>query len=625
MINMIMEGVIMSVLCYSHKYEPFTNEEFKQMPSADGISSSIISHYLLGDVSAKNEWSVKPDIARDTFIHLTAYEHFIEAEQLLLLGRTGSGKSAIMYRLEDDILNKQVTNYSDVIRIDENIFCEKLAKLCYDIDVDRFDATNTITRAVVMTIYTQVMLYCFQKFPEEKSKLKKTIKYLWSKGFIRIKDKSLLEHLEHLTSEDFMNQIGTFQNNKNIKPIKDVAKVLAVVGKIINCDEDSVIDENEDYNEAIEEVGEFLSEKNKKILVLLDSFDEYKINDKAFVVAIRSLILACFEIYSNHIKYKVYFKMAIASEVYTRILTHLPAKNHTNTVAIIWSFKDLMRCMALRFVSWYHDPNAKHKDKRDLFSFLEKYNVSDLKKNKSSFDVTQEIFYHILPQICKTNSNYTYLTLAFISRHTMKKPREILQIFNAILDRIIYEEDNQYFLNDNNNFKIKDVVHSLQNDFIKQNLSLYRNFIPNIHDYIYNLLCGRRFIFSISDGDFENKLKEVNAKVQNDTKGNEYLRYFDKFDVLNIVFETGLLGRVSEVRTVDAKNIEQFGTDVPIKIIDALFEYQFKGKIQKSKEIQYVIHPMCYEHFNCYVGLRSMVNTDSYDTTEILASILADE
>lgn len=134
----------------------------------------------------------------------------------------------------------------------------------------------------------------------------------------------------------------------------------------------------------------------------------------------------------------------------------------------------------------------------------------------------------------------------------MKKPREILQIFNALIDRIIYENDGSYFLNEQNRYKVKDVVHSLQNDFIEQTLSLYRIFIPNINTYVSNILYGQKFIFSI-DKEFDNKLKVVNGLIQSETSENEYLSYFDKIDILKVVFETGLLGKVSEVRTIDAE------------------------------------------------------------------------
>lgn len=95
-----------------------------------------------------------------------------------------------------------------------------------------------------------------------------------------------------------------------------------------------------------------------------------------------------------------------------------------------------------------------------------------------------------------------------------------------------------------------------------------------------------------------------------------------RIDILSIVFETGLLGKVQRVRQIDAQNIEQFNAERPLNIIDAIFEYQFKGNIKKSSQSQYVIHPMCYEHFNCFVGMRSMVNTDSFDKTELLCSVI---
>lgn len=607
----------------NYRYEPFANEKFRHMPSADGVSTMVASNYLLGDVSGKIEWTQQPDKARNTFIHLSAYEHFIDEQQLLLLGRTGSGKSAIIYGLKDDIQNGIIDTYSDAIQIDEKEFCEKLAEMCYGIDINRFDATNKIMSAVVMAIYTRVMLYCCETFKDDRNKLRYTTKYLLANNFITVKARNLSDILDQLSSENYEQHIKTLYDSNVISTAYGVARLLSKTREIITAEND-IAGNMDDYKKALKELTVFLTDNRKKILVLLDSFDEYKINDKAFVIATKALILACFQIYCDSERNHIFFKMALASEIYTRVLTHLPAQSQTNTVVILWSYKELIRCMALRFVSWYHDPLAKHRNKRYLFNFLQHYNVADLKDSRMAYEIAEQIFFNIIPRICKTNSEYKYLSLAFISRHTMKKPREILQIFNAILDRIIYENNSRYFLEEKNALTLKDVVHSLQNDFIDQTLSIYKTFIPNIGSYINDLLYGRKFIFSLADGDFMDKLREVNAHIQSDSKSNEYLYYWQDRDIISIVFETGLLGKVSRVRIIDATNIEQFNFKGEIKIIDALFEYQFKGKIHKSQEIQYVIHPMCYEHYNCDVGMRSMVNTDSFDTTELLSSVLSD-
>lgn len=615
----------MPLLNDTYRYEPFENEIFKRMPTADGVSSMVRSNYLLGDVSGKNEWTQQPDKARDTFIHLSSYEHFIDENQLLLLGRTGSGKSAIIYGLKNDVQEGRISRYSDAIQIDEKEFCEKIAEMCYDIDINRFDATNKVTSAIVMSIYTRVMLYCCETFKDSRNQLRHITKYLLANKFIKTKATNLSEILDKLSSDDYEKHIEDIYKNNIISTVFSAARLLSKTCDILK-EEDDDFGSMDDYNKALKELTEFLSENDKVVLVLLDSFDEYKINDKAFVVAIKSLILACFRIFCDSVQNHIYFKMALASEVYTRVLTHLPAQNHTNTVAILWSYKELIKCMALRFVSWYHDPDAKQGDKRYLFSFLQNYKVEELKNSRIAiaYEKAEEIFLNILPKICKTNSEYKYSSLAFISRHTMKKPREIMQIFNAILDRIIYEDNSKYFLEDKN-LKLKDVVHSLQNDFIEQTLSIYKIYIPNISRYINDLLYGRDFVFYLTDNDFVGKLKEVNGYIQSESSENEYLYYWSERDIVSIVFETGLLGKVSRVRTIDASNIEQFGYEGQVKIIDALFEYQFKGRIQKNNEIQYVIHPMCYEHYNCNVGTRSMVNTDSFDTSELLSSVLSEE
>ena len=104
----------------------------------------------------------------------------------------------------------------------------------------------------------------------------------------------------------------------------------------------------------------------------------------------------------------------------------------------------------------------------------------------------------------------------------------------------------------------------------------------------------------------------MNALVQADVQQSEYLSYFDKFDILSIIFETGLLGKVSMVRTVDAKGIEQFGTDKSIKIINALFEYQYKGNLKKNKEYDKIRHKI-EEIKNKYPRVREFFEDDKIE------------
>lgn len=50
----------------------------------------------LGNVDAKTEWDHNRDLARHIFLHTDAYSSYLKDDSLILLGRTGVGKTAIL-------------------------------------------------------------------------------------------------------------------------------------------------------------------------------------------------------------------------------------------------------------------------------------------------------------------------------------------------------------------------------------------------------------------------------------------------------------------------------------------------------------------------------------------------
>ena len=57
-----------------------------------------------------------------------------------------------------------------------------------------------------------------------------------------------------------------------------------------------------------------------------------------------------------------------------------------------------------------------------------------------------------------------------------------------------------------------------------------------------------------------------------------------------------------------------------IRIINAKFEYQIKGRLSLNKNDFYVLHPMCYEHFECKVGNLTLVYPDVFPE-ELMKSV----
>ena len=49
-------------------------------------------------------------------------------------------------------------------------------------------------------------------------------------------------------------------------------------------------------------------------------------------------------------------------------------------------------------------------------------------------------------------------------------------------------------------------------------------------------------------------------------------------------------------------------------LVEALYEYQVKGRLRFSDDNYYVIHPMCYEHFGCRVRKQTLVFPNRIDS-----------
>lgn len=348
--------------------------------------------------------------------------------------------------------------------------------------------------------------------------------------------------------------------------------------------------------------------KDRKFLVMFDSLNIYNIRQKNELLAIKALIATCFKYYINNQRSNIYLKIALPSEVHTRILDSLPGKQQGNTVLIQWNYKELISFVALRFFYWAKESKTE-KYELDL-GFVNDYKSTDfVLNNDRAYENSKKLLMHILPVTCPTCFMFKFDTLSYCLRHTLKKPREILTIYNALIEEIVVQKDVNYFIR--NPQEIKNVIHSTQESLIKSALSMYESSFCDINSACFVVLNSLKFVFSLSD--IRDRLKE--AEVQSK-------REYDKDEILRILFESGLVGVVNEVRHVE-KTISPFKSEKPFDFIIANFEYQIKGKIVPSSYDQYVIHPMCYEYFRCFVDDESMVYPSRFaDEDDIIDSIL---
>ena len=556
----------------------------KQMPSLVSVARESRNH--LGTGLAEKEWNDNPSLASQKFLHIGAYEHFLDDDTLILLGRTGTGKTSILRSIEYNINQQKCYEYTDVILDNfDDLFDVLLKQQDYESEANMMYQMETIIDA---TVTTMVMIHCTNKFPDV-NELQETRKYLAERG---------LASSSHSTSL-VLKILKSFKEESSNTSAEIYNSVSSIYNNISN-------ELSTTYERAKKELFAFL--ENRKFLVMFDSLNIYNIRQKNEVLAVKSLIATCFNYYINNKNSHIYLKIALPSEVHTRILDSLPGKQQGNTVLIQWNYKELISFVALRFFYWAKENKTK-KYKLNL-DFVNAYSYTDfILDNEKAYENSKKLLKNILPATCPTCFIFKFDTLSYCLRHTLKKPREILTIYNALLEEIVVQKSVSYFID--NPQEIKNVIHSTQEAMIKSALSMYENSFYDINSACFVVLNSLNFVFSLSD--IRDRLKEAEAQSN---------RAYDKEEILRVLFESGLVGVVNEVRHVD-KTIPPFKSEKSFDFIIANFEYQIKGRIVPTFYDQYVIHPMCYEYYRCFVDNESMVYPSRFaDEDDIIASIL---
>ena len=90
---------------------------------------------------------------------------------------------------------------------------------------------------------------------------------------------------------------------------------------------------------------------------------------------------------------------------------------------------------------------AKTKDYGLETEFSDQYNFEDFYlDNENAYKNSKTLLQKILPNTCPTCFLFEFDTISYCMRHTLKKPRELLMIFNALIEELIAQKGQYYRL-----------------------------------------------------------------------------------------------------------------------------------------------------------------------------------
>lgn len=235
--------------------------------------------------------------------------------------------------------------------------------------------------------------------------------------------------------------------------------------------------------------------------------------------------------------------------------------------------------------------------------FYVKQNDKEYKRISEDYVSAKNFLLTFIPKPCKATINLSFDTLSYIVRHTQKKPRQLIFIFNAILDKIVKTNNINYYLEYES--ELKKQIHIVQYDLLSDSLNMYAETYTGIFEVCAQILNGQ--LYKISNSELDDIIKKSDLgefRNQKDT-------------IKRILIESGIIGTCDEndVRYIAEQN-PWFQNPNIIKIMPTLFEYQKKGKLFYNYESEFILHPMCYEYYRSQIDYNCLVYPECYDNTD---------
>lgn len=508
----------------------------------------ITPNNILGMPEAENEWardSTEFDPAKQ-FIHTKTYIDFKKEDLLYLFGPRGSGKTAIIkmnhFQIDNNNSN-QLFRYSWVIN-QENAYHELenyIFKSGHESDLSHPYLVSILKPQWLWILKVSAMQAVIQK-DYEKESINKDIEniyaYLLERGFIS-------ETPNRGPANVFSKIPGIDKTRTEPKPIELI--------DYFNYIERNI---DERFRDAEKSLDNLLARRGP-CLVMIDSLEYYDLKNTLPSAIVTSLIESIQSIYKDFLRRKcVLAKAVFPLETRLHMVIHNKEKVTPRSIYIYWTYREIISLIAKRYHSLIR---GKLQEEKDIELDLDDYSVA------------KEFLYSYFPKKIKsTTYNIEVDTLFYIIRHTQRRPRQVLYIFNNILT--LAKKTNKDYM-DISSENVIHGTHANLHNLIVGALNAFDSVYPGADKIIMDILSDKPNIFG------EDEL-------------NKWLSYFsgtmDRRDLKELLLESNVIGYIS--------NKKSYTNNSRMRLIVALFEYHRSDVLRYTAgERKYAIHPMYYQ------------------------------
>lgn len=208
-----------------------------------------------------------------------------------------------------------------------------------------------------------------------------------------------------------------------------------------------------------------LSQK-RPIIIAVDTLEKYDVWNEALMSAMAGLIQCAAEFNLEYGPQNINLKVFMSGEVFPYLQEEVvqnPLKSIKNPVYLLWRPKDLLRLISWRFYNYLKDSNMLRAESKE-----------DIRWDRYH-DVLEKMWVPYFGYKLANSRNQTEHSFPYVLRHTQMRPRQLILLCNAIAKRSLAAGRFPVFSEEDIRLGIKDAESSLASEIINSFSSVYQH------------------------------------------------------------------------------------------------------------------------------------------------------
>lgn len=267
--------------------------------------------------------------------------------------------------------------------------------------------------------------------------------------------------------------------------------------------------------------------RRRPVVMAIDTLERYDVSDERLMNAMAALVQCAAQFNGQYADRGIHLKVFMSGEVFphlTEVVLQNPLKSVKNPVYLLWRPKDLLRLISWRFYRYLEANGQLHQHSEGRIDWAD------------HDDVMRRMWLPYFGDELTNGRGLRERTFSYVLRHTQLRPRQLILVCNAIARRAVDGKRFPYFTETD----IREAVKEAESDLAGEIINSFHAVYSRVHE-IVDVLMNMPMVFPGNELDKRAPLSKAAWPA----------RSYSPAAFRQLVAELGIVGRVSRHNAED--------------------------------------------------------------------------